>query len=100
MTACGLIPAIDDIDDARHTRCVVGGRRIVDDLDALDAACGNAVEPSLITNARQTGLLAVDENRDTVAASQLNLSVLVHGDAGQAAHRIEDRARRARDIVA
>ena len=82
LQAFGLILAIDDVDDAGHAGCVVRRGRVVDDLDALDAAGRDAVEPGLIADAREAGLLAVDENRDAIAAAQLDLPLLTDRDAG------------------
>ena len=96
----GLILPVDDIDDAGHARCVVRRGRIVDDLDALMLPAGMLSSPAWLPMPVRPGLLAVDEDRDAIAAAELDLPFLADRYAGQAAHRVEHGARRACDVLA
>jgi hypothetical protein len=96
----GLILPVDNIDDAGHARCVIRCGWIIDDLDALNATGRNAVEPGLVPDAREARLLAIDEDRNAIAAAELDLTFLADRYAGQSAHCVEHGARRTRNILA
>ena len=90
---------VDDVDDPGHPRGIETRRRIVDDLDSFDVRRRDAVESPLVAKSGQARLAPIDKDRDAIAATQRDHAILVHGNARQVPHGVQQGPGRLRSTV-
>ena len=76
--ACLAVFFQHNVDDACRTFCGEFGRRIVDDLNALDALSGQLLQDLRLIVAGQTTCLTIDPNLYTAVAAQGDITFLVN----------------------
>jgi hypothetical protein len=79
----------NDVHDPGHAGRIVFGGGVVDDLDPLDLRNGDVFESLLIAEAGESGLLAVDEDGDFVAAAEIHPALLIDRHARELFHGVE-----------